>query len=99
MIKIYIDDFCNDLNYKEVILYIGQVETSKLKQRLIDDCVNHMHRFDKIINDGVDSNFMYIENCDLQDLTYKVQHYIAEGYSILTLHEDRHGAYYVEIDI
>lgn len=99
MIKIYIDDFCNDLNYKEVILYIGSVETGKLKQRLIDDCVNHVHVFDKIINNSIDSNFMYIENCDLHDLTHDVRRYIANGYAVLTLYEDRHGAYYVEIDI
>lgn len=99
MIKVYIENFCHDLNYKEVVLYIGEVNLDKLKQRLVDDCVNHMYRFDYVLNSKHSPKLMYVENCDLQDLTYDVLYYIAEGYTVLTLHEDRHGCYYVEIDI
>jgi hypothetical protein len=99
MIKVYIEDFCHDLNNKEVVLYIGEVKQDKLKQQLVDDCVNYIHRFDDVVHSKVAPNLMRVEKCDLKPLEFDVLYYVAEGYTVLTLHEDRHGSYYVEVDI
>lgn len=34
IMKIYINDFCDDLNYSRVLLYIGKVNHEKLRERL-----------------------------------------------------------------
>ena len=90
--RIYIDDFCEDLNYQGIILYIGNVPKTKLRKRLNDDYINKDYRFDYIINakDPSMKDFMYIENCDLQDLSYPVHEYVVdEGYSVHSLCYDQ----------
>lgn len=98
MIKIYIDNF-NQLSDKEIVLYIGEVNAQRLKQRLVDDCVGDIRNFDEIINVHWHYKLMLIETHNLKVLDYDPPWYITEGYTILTLREDRHGSYYVEIDI
>jgi hypothetical protein len=96
--RIYIHDFCEDLNHHKIILYIGDVDLSAFRARLEEDDINHMYRFDCIINSDEERYLMYIENCDLQNLTWPVYEYILDGYSIVTLEEDPSG-YYIELDI
>lgn len=43
--KIYINDFCEDLNYQGIILYIGLVDSNKLLEALERDKVSHCYRF------------------------------------------------------
>ena len=67
--KNYINDFCEDLNYKNIGLYIGYLETDKLKKlhtRLFSEpsYLNKQYRWKYIIQG---SRFFYVENCDLQD--------------------------------
>ena len=61
--KIYIDDFVEDLNYRRVILYIGNVDTSKLYSKMCEDRVNHMNRFDGVLY----NKLMFVENEDSRD--------------------------------
>lgn len=91
--KIYIENFVDDLNYQKIILWIGNVNKKNLYDRLVKDHVNHMYRFTSVVQDG----YMYIENCDLQDLDLESVDYLEEGYSIYPLFEDKDG-YYIEID-
>jgi hypothetical protein len=90
--RIYIKDFCEDLNYKKIILYIGNVDSEKLAKRLEKDLINKIYRLDYAINDDRipgRQNFIYIENCDLQNLDYPVHEYIAEEeYNVYVLWED-----------
>ena len=67
--KNYINDFCEDLNYKGIVLYIGYLEPyelEKLRTRLFSEpsYLNKQYRWE-YINNG--SKFFYVENCDLQD--------------------------------
>ena len=67
--KIYINDFCEDLNNKNIALYIGYLETDelkKLRKRLFSkpSYLDNEYIWDYIIHD---SKFFYVENCDLQD--------------------------------
>ena len=93
--RIYIEDFCEDLNYRGVILYIGNVNTGRLRKALTDCYVNHMYRCDAVVKCDNPSmkNYMYIENCDLQDLTRPVHEYIEDGYDVRVLYEDATGFY------
>lgn len=97
--RIYIDNFCEDLNYKKIILYIGGVNYSELSKKLEKDYVNKIYRLDYAINDDRipgRKDFIYIENCDLQNLDCPVHEYITdEGYHVYVLHEDT-GKYYIE---
>lgn len=96
--KIYINNFCEDLNYKSIILYIGNVDPTKFLKRLNKDLVNKGYRLDYALNDDRmpgRKNFIYIENCDLQNLDYPVHEYIEDGYNIYILYEDIDG-YYIE---
>lgn len=96
--KQYIENFCEDLNYNPVLLYIGQVDVEKLLDRLKKDMVNHLYEMEYINENG---DLMYIENCDLQHIDSRRDLYraiIKEGWSVLTLKEDRHG-YYIETHI
>lgn len=95
--RIYIDDFVEDLNYQGVILYIGNVDANALREVLTRDNVNKMYRFDQILNDENPAykNFMYIENCDLQNLDFPVYDYMEDGYDIYVLYVDA-GRYYVK---
>lgn len=95
--RMYIENFCEDLNYRKLILYVKDVSLKRLREHLEKDYVNKIYRFDYILDKSGDASkryFMYIENCDLQDLDYPVADYIIEeGYMIATLHEDEAGFY------
>ena len=95
--KIYIHDFCEDLNYSGVILYIGDVNSSELLKALERDEVNKLWRLDYALTDENSSrkNFIYVENCDLQNLDWPLHEYLEDGYDIYILHKDTVG-YYVE---
>ena len=90
--KIYIDDFVEDLNYRKVILYIGDVEPSDLRLKLEKDQMNHTNRIDSVL----ENNLMFIENCDLQDvdtdygdeLGNSLLYLISEGYAVYPLQYD-----------
>ena len=62
--RIYINDFVEDLNYKNVILSIGNVDLDALYRKLEKDRMNHLYRFDACLENGL----MFVENCDLQDV-------------------------------
>lgn len=99
--RIYINDFCEDLNYQGVILYIGNVNSVNLLRALKRDKVNKTYRLDYALNDPKDScrNFIYIENCDLQNLDYPVHEYFGDDedtYDVYVLHEDEVGKFYIE---
>jgi hypothetical protein len=90
MERIYINNFCEDLNYQRVVLYIGNVNYDNLKKALSECYVNKLWRLDN-------ARFIYIENCDLQDLSYPITECIEEGYDVYILHEDEEsGKFYVE---
>lgn len=94
--RIYINDFCEDLNYRGVILYIGNVDSAALLEALKRDRVNKLWRLDyalKAVKDGC-KNFIYVENCDLQNLDYPIHEYFEEGYDVYVLHEDA-GKFYI----
>lgn len=93
--KIYINDFCEDLNYQGIILYIGLVDSNKLLEALERDKVSHCHRFSFATsdNDPAMKNFIYIENCDLQNLDYPIYEYMEDGYDVYCLYEDDKGFY------
>ena len=93
--KIYINDFCEDLNYQGIILYIGLVDSNKLLEALEQDNVNHCYRFlfATSNNDPTMKNFICIENCDLQDLDYPIYEYMEDGYDVYCLYEDDKGFY------
>ena len=95
-----INDFVEDLNYKAIILYVGNVDAKRLMERLDKDDVNKLWRLDYVINekDLTMKNFMYIENCDLQNLDYPIYEYMESdmgGYNVFVLHEDDYGNYYI----
>ena len=46
--KIYIDDFVEDLNYRGVILYVGNVNLTKLLSKLKEDNLNKTYRFESV---------------------------------------------------
>ena len=96
--RLYIEDFCDDFNYKGVILYIGDVDPARLRERLEADYINKMWRlnFAQCKDDPSMKNFIYIENCDLQDLDYPVHEYMEEGYDVYILYEDEAYNYYVK---
>lgn len=62
MKRVYIDDFVEDLNYQNIILYIGNVDADWLLERLKKDKVNHLYYFENVLA----NQLMFIENCDLQ---------------------------------
>lgn len=103
--RIYIDDFVEDLNYHKVILYVGYVDPSELRSKLMSDETNHLYRFTSII----ESNSMFfIENCDLQDVDTEhsdefgnsLIYLISEGYVIYPLlYDTLNRRYYVETNI
>lgn len=43
--KRYIDDFVEDLNYRKVILYIGNVDSDSLRSKMKSDNMGHTNRF------------------------------------------------------
>lgn len=98
MERIYINNFCEELNYQNIILYIGNVSVENLRNVLEKHYVNKLWRLVYSINDPEPArkNFIYIENCDLQELTYPIYEYIEEGYDVCILHEDKLGKFYVQ---
>ena len=95
--RIYIDDLCHDLNYTKAILYIGEVNKTRLRNALEASFVNKLWRFEYATSnpDPSRQNFIYIENCDLQDLSFPIWEYIADDYNVYVLHEDG-DKYYVK---
>lgn len=102
--KIYINDFVENLNYRRVILQIGDVDSDKLLERLKKDRVNHLGRFDMVLG----NKLMFIENCDLQDVDTEnlteygtsILYLLEEGYGIYPLRFDEETKkYYVELEI
>ena len=100
--KIYIDDFVEDLNYRKVILYIGDVEPADLHLKLEKDRMNHTNRFDSVLN------LMFVENCDLQDVDTKhgdefgnsLLYLISDGYVVYSLQYDSLAKrYFIETNI
>lgn len=94
--RIYIDDFCEDLNYQGIILFIANVDIENLRARLKKDDVNKLYRLDYAlkVDDPSRKYFIYVENCDLQDLSFPVHEYILEeGYHVYVLYEDAAGFY------
>lgn len=98
--RIYINDFCEDLNHTATILYIGDVDPERLHKALKDSLVNKLYRLDYALTyeDPSMKNYIYVSNCDLQDLSYPIHEYIEEGYNVYILKEDA-GRYYVGIDL
>ena len=102
--KIYIDNFVEDLNYRKVILYIGDVDPDTRRPRMDKDYVNHINRFDSVL----ENNLMFIENCDLQDvdtdygdeLGNSLLYLISEGYTVYPLqYDETTEKFFVETDI
>lgn len=102
--KLYIDDFVEDLNYRKVILYIGNVDSDSLRSKMSSDYVNHMNRFDGVLH----NKLMFVENCDLQDVDTdhgdefgnSLLYLIEDGYVIYTLqYEAESGRYFVETNL
>lgn len=98
--RVYIDDFVNDLNYSGIILYIGNVDPERLSKRLMKDYVNKTYRLEYALNkeDPTMKNFIYIENCDLEDLCDPIYVYMEKdngSYDVCTLREDNNGEYYI----
>lgn len=102
--RIYIDDFCEDLNYQGIILYISEnVNVEHLRETLNVSHVNKIYRLEYALNkkDPAMKNFIYVENCDLQDLDFPVYEYVNgeyddyASYDIYTLYEDA-GKFYIK---
>ena len=96
--RFYIDDFVEDLNYRKIILSIGDV---------VADKVGHISRFDRYC---ISNKLFFIENCDLQEVDTQMEPpeiygnsflylVIEEGYSIIALHYDEKGdQWYFDLD-
>lgn len=101
MKKAYIEDFCEDLNYHAVTLFVDpEVNLDELLARLEKDLVNHLYRFNSVR----ENRLFYIENCDLQDVTInqkwnELLYLLDEGHSILHLKKDESGFYIVVPDV
>lgn len=85
----HIRDFCEELNYTSIILYIHEeVDLQALYARLESDQVNHLYRFDAVKA----NRLFYIENCDLQAVDNReVAELFDNGYSVLQLRKDSNG--------
>lgn len=92
--KIYIDNFATDLNHTNIILYIGDVNKTRLHDKLLSDRIKYMGRFPHVKQSGL----MYVEDYELQDLMYDISHYLHEGYSIHPLHYDNDRFYIEAVD-
>jgi hypothetical protein len=97
--KIYIDDFVEDLNYRGVILYVGNVDPTKLLSKLKEDNLNKTYRFESVLKSN---KLLYVENCDLQDMSEfrtleDILEYLDDGQVIYPLrYESESDQYYVE---
>ena len=102
--KRYIDDFVEDLNYRQVILYIGNVDLDNLRSKMKSDNMGHMNRLATVTA----NHLMYVENCDLQDVDTwhgddfgnSLLYLIEEGYAVYPLqYEPESEKYFIEIDL
>lgn len=89
MEKYRIHDFCEELNYTDIILYVHEeINFQELYKRLQSDLVNHLYRFDSVKA----NRLFYIENCDLQNVDNKeIAELFDNGYSVLQLRKDSDG--------
>lgn len=55
--KRYIDDFVEDLNYRKVILYIGNLDSDSLRSKMESDNMGHTNRFATVMA----NHLMYVE--------------------------------------
>lgn len=96
MSKIYIEDFCEDLNYQGCILYIDDdIDLDSLYDRLQSDMVNHLYRYEIIRQ----TRMFYVENCDLQEVNDEqdlIELIADENGTVFRLKEDSNG-YYLHI--
>lgn len=101
MKKLYIENFCDDLNYREVVLFVDDsVNFDELLARLNEDCVSHLYRFECVR----ENRLFYIENCDLQNVTIvpdwnELFSLVQNDYTILHLKQDDTGFYIVIPDM
>lgn len=102
--KRYIDDFVEDLNYRQVILYIGNVDLDNLRSKMESDNMGHMNRLATVTA----NHLMYVENCDLQDVDTwhgddfgnSLLYLMEEGYAVYPLqYEPESEKYFIEIDL
>lgn len=97
--RIYIDDFVEDLNYRGVILYTENVDPERLLKRLKEDNLNKTYRFESVLESN---KLFYVENCDLQDMSEcktieSILEYVDDGMVIYPLlYEKESDRYYVE---
>lgn len=97
--KIYINDFVDDLNYRGVILYVGNVDSTKLLNKLKEDNLNKTYRFESVLESN---KLFYVENCDLQDMSEcrtleSILEYLEDGQTIHSLRcEKDTDRYYIE---
>lgn len=89
--KVYINDFIQDLNYRQIALDISNIDFVNLKRRLKKDAVNKLYRVDNAIAFGV--SIIHIENCDV-DYYHKKEDYKEESFKIYELNRDKVGWYY-----
>lgn len=87
--KYRIHDFCEELNYMNIILYVHEeIYFQELYKRLQSDLVSHLYRFDSVKA----NRLFYIENCDLQNVDNKeIAELFDNGYSVLQLRKDSDG--------
>lgn len=97
--KIYINDFVENLNYRGVILYVGNVDSAKLLNKLKEDNLNKIYRFESVLESN---KLFYVENCDLQDMSQcrtleSILEYLEDGQTIYSLRYDKiSDRYYIE---
>ena len=98
MSKFYVSDFVEDLNYKNVVLYIDDsIDLDALYYKMSFDDLNHMYLFDIV----KENRLFYVENCDLQDITItpvwnQFRDLLEGGYAVVQLKQDD-GGFYIEL--
>ena len=95
--RVYIEDFCYDLNYTGIILDISGVDPAALRTELNASRLNKMYRLNYALEkkDPAMRNYIYMENCDLMDLGLPISDYVDEGdYRVGVLHEEGCKYYY-----
>lgn len=93
--KRYIDDFVEDLNYRKVILYIGNVDSDSLCSKMKSDNMSHMNRFATVMA----NHLMYVDTWHGDEFGNSLLSLIEEGYAVYPLqYEPESGKYFVEID-
>lgn len=92
--KIYINDFVEDLNYQRITLYYGNLkpfDILQLENRMNLNKMNKMYRFESTKT----NNLFYVENCDLQIVNNNET--LEDKHNIYNLFCDDYG-FYVNID-